>query len=209
MIKAIIFDLDNCLSPTEEIGNELCEPAFDAIRKANKGKISDNILAQAFSDIWRYPLDWVAKKYSFSPEMLTAGWEVFTRMEIKSPMQGYPDLNTLVELPVLRFLVTSGFRRLQESKIKALGFKDLFTAIYIDAIDEPNRKGKSKIFQEILEDYYFQSEEVLVIGDNPDSEIKAGNQLGIKTIQILREGVSCGDNATFYIISLVELKSLL
>ena len=49
-----------------------------------------------------------------------------------------------------RFLVTSGFRRLQESKVRALGFADWFAAIYIDAIDEPNRRGKHGFFQDIL-----------------------------------------------------------
>jgi hypothetical protein len=58
--------------------------------------------------------------------MLVAGWAVSVRLEVATPMRGYADLRTLAELPVLRFLVTSGFRRLQESKIMALGFERLF-----------------------------------------------------------------------------------
>jgi hypothetical protein len=38
-------------------------------------------------------------------------------------------------------LVTSGFRRLQESKLKALEIGDLFAGIEIDAIDEADRKA--------------------------------------------------------------------
>jgi FMN phosphatase YigB (HAD superfamily) len=52
-------------------------------------------------------------------------------------------------------------------------------------------------------------EEVIVVGDNPDSEIEAGNRLGMKTVQILRPGVPRGSNATFYVNNLEELKSLL
>jgi putative hydrolase of the HAD superfamily len=50
---------------------------------------------------------------------------------------------------------------------------------------------------------------VLVVGDNPDSEIEAGNRLGIPTVQVLRPGVPHGNNATRYIHDLVELKGLL
>jgi hypothetical protein len=34
MTKALIFDLDNCLAPANAVGEELFEPAFDAIRTA-------------------------------------------------------------------------------------------------------------------------------------------------------------------------------
>jgi FMN phosphatase YigB (HAD superfamily) len=209
MIRAIIFDLDNCLSAADEPGKGFLEPVFDAIRRANRGRLSDEALVEAFSDCWRHPLDFVAKKHEFTEDMLTAGWAVSVRLEVATPMRGYTDLRTLAELPVLRFLVTSGFRRLQESKIKALGFEPLFTAIYVDAIDEADRKGKRSTFEGILNDYRLRPEEVLVVGDNPDSEIEAGNQLGITTVQVLRTGVPRGNNASHYIHNLSELKGLL
>ncbi|RYD25107.1 MAG: HAD family hydrolase, partial [Verrucomicrobiaceae bacterium] len=139
MIKAVIFDLDNCLAPAREVGGELYRPAFEAIRQANRGHLSEAVLEEAFAEIWKHPLDRVAEKYGFSEEMLTAAWEVFTVMEVSRPMSGYGDLAVLGELPVLRFLVTSGFRRLQESKIAALGLHAVFNAVHIDALDEPDR----------------------------------------------------------------------
>jgi len=209
MIRAIIFDLDNCLSAADEPGKEFLEPVFDAIRRVNHGRLSDEALAEAFSDCWRLPLDYVAKKHGFTEDMLGAGWAASVGLEVAMPMRGYADLSTLPELQVLRFLVTSGFRRLQESKIKALGFERLFTAIYVDAIDEADRKGKQSIFEGILNDYRLKPEEVLVVGDNPDSEIEAGNRLGITTVQVLRAGVPLGNNASHYIDELAELKGLL
>lgn len=208
MIRAAIFDLDNSLSPADQAGRDLFEPVFDAIRRENRGALSKEVLERAFSDCWVYPLDVVAKKHGFSKEMLAAGWEASASLEVGAPMHGYQDLGVLAEIAVMRFLVTSGFRRLQESKIKALGFERLFTAIYIDAIDEPDRKGKQAIFGEILDTYRLVPSEVLVVGDDPDSEIEAGNQLGMRTVQILREGVSRGSNATYYIHYLSELKEL-
>jgi len=209
MTKALIFDLDNCLAAANEVGEQLFAPAFDAIRRANHGTLSEKSLADAFADCWRYPLDWVASKHGLTHEMLAAGWQVFATTEVTQPMYGYGDLEILSELPVQRFLVTSGFRRLQISKIRALRLERLFTAIHVDAIDEPDRKGKHGIFQLILDTYHFRPAEVLVVGDSPDSEIEAGNRLGIRTVQILREGVPRADNATYYIHSLAELRQLL
>jgi putative hydrolase of the HAD superfamily len=209
MIAAIIFVLDNCLSAAVEVGAQLFEPAFEAIRCANRGTLTDPELKEAFSDCWRHPLDFVAAKHRFSKEMLSAGWNEMARIAVKGQMHGYPDLPILAELPVQRFLVTSGFRRLQESKVKALGIEHLFTAIYIDAIDEPDRKGKLRIFEMILERHGLRPEEVLVVGDNADSEIEAGNRLWIKTVQVLRPGVTRASKAAHHIQTLAELKPLL
>lgn len=209
MTKALIFDLDNCLAAANEVGEALYEPAFEAIRKANRGKVSDDDLSRAFTDVWRHPLDWVAAKYGFSDAMITAGWTEFATLEVSGQMYGYGDLASLSELSVDRFLVTSGFCRLQESKIKALNLEPLFDAIYVDAIDKPGRLGKQGLFQKILEDYGFTSDEVIVVGDNSDSEIEAGNRLGITTVQILRPGVPRATNASYHTHSLTELKRLL
>lgn len=209
MVRAVIFDLDNCLAAADEVGRQLYEPVFAAIRRANHGAVSDDTLALAFDDCWRAPLDAVARKYGFTEEMLAAGWRVAKDIEIEVPMQGYSDLCDLAEFDAKLFLVTSGFQRLQSSKIRALGIAPQFARVYIDATDDPHHKGKEAIFREILDAYDFAPHEVLVVGDNPESEIEAGNNLGIPTVQILRPGVTRGTNANHFIHRLAELKSLL
>jgi FMN phosphatase YigB (HAD superfamily) len=208
-VQAIIFDLDNCLVPGDAIGSAAYQPAFDAIRSANNDTLSDAALGAAFADMWRHPLDDVARRHRFTPAMLAAGWQVFARMEVRAPMQGYPDLGVLAELPVPRFLVTTGFRRLQESKLAALGLNAQFTEICIDVVDEPGRKGKQQLFREIQKTYGFTPQQVLVVGDNADSEIQAGNDLGMTTVQILRAGVPFGRNAVHHIHGLHELRGFL
>jgi len=209
VIDAIIFDLDNCLAPADEVGAVLLEPMFAAIRDANRGTLANPVLERAFDECWRLPLDAVASKYSFSAEMLAAGWTVARTIAVSAPMAGYPDIAVLEKLPVALFVVTSGFRMLQESKIDALGLRATMTETHVDAIDEPHRKGKSGIFRDIVERHRFDPGAVLVVGDNPESEIAAGNQLGMVTVQILRSGVTRGTNARHYIASLSELYALL
>lgn len=209
MTKAIIFDFDSCLAAADEVGDQLYAPAFAAIRAANHGSVTESALREAFSECWRCAFDSVATKYQFSDAMRNAGWEALRLTDVTGPMCGYGDLHVLKELPGQLFLVTSGFRRLQESKVRALRFGDLFAAVHIDAIDEPDRKGKYDIFKELIAAHGLQPDEVLVVGDNPDSEIEAGNRLGMKTIQILRPGVPRSPTASAHIHGLAELKWLL
>ena len=113
MIKAIIFDLDSCLSAADEVGRQLFDPAFAAIRAANHGDVPERDLEAAFDECWRVAFDAVADKYGFTEAMRLAGWREFCRIEVRTPMRGYGDLAALNDLPVQKFLVTSGFRRLQ------------------------------------------------------------------------------------------------
>ena len=209
MIKALIFDLDSCLCAANEVGEQLFKPAFDAIGRANRGVVSEDSLKRAFSDCWRFPFSDVANKYGFTDEMTKAGFDAFAKIEVTTPMYGYGDLHVLGELRQKLFLVTSGFRQLQESKINALGIRRLFAEIIIDAIDEPGPKGKLRIFEEILKKHSLKAEEVVVVGDNPESEITAGNRLGMQTVQVLRPGVPRGGNASYYTNSLATLKEIL
>ena len=65
MIKALIFDLDNCLAAASEVGEDVFAPAFEAMRNANRGTLSEEQLAEAFQDVWRHPLDFVASTFGF------------------------------------------------------------------------------------------------------------------------------------------------
>src|SRR5215469_11819158 len=150
MIKALLFDLDSCLAAANEPGESLYAPAFQAIRSANHGQVPEDQLCAAFADCWRFPFDSIADKYNFSPAMRSAGFAAFSQIEVRQPMKGYGDLEALAGIPAKLFLVTSGFRRLQESKVRALGIAHLFTEVHIDAIEESGSKGKLHAFKAIL-----------------------------------------------------------
>lgn len=207
--RAAIFDLDNCLAAADEAGDALFAPAFAAIRSANRGQLTQEELDAAFADMWRDALDAVARKHGFSDEMLDAGWRAFRAIEVKQPLRGYPDLWEIESLPLERFLVTSGFRRLQESKIAALGIARLFTEVQVDAIDESPRRPKKDRFVDIARRHGWQPAEVLVVGDNADSEIAAGNALGMPTVQTLRPGVPPAAKAQWRIGNFSELSKLI
>lgn len=208
-MPSIIFDLDNCLSAAGAAGEDLFEPAFRAIRDANDGSVPEEVVEQACADAWFHAFDFVARRHGFTDAMFEAGMREFARIEVTSPMQGYDDLDLLPSIPATLFLVTSGFRRLQQSKVEALQIASYFRDVHIDAIDEPDRSGKRGLFARIIETHRLSPSQVLVVGDNPDSEIEAGRSLGLRTVQILRPGVKRGTNADHYIEGLAELPAIL
>ena len=208
-MRGIIFDLDNCLAAADEVGAQLLEPVFAAIRAANRGALAPVALEAAFRDCWVHSFDVVAEKYGFCKDMLAAGWEAFRRVEVRESMHGYGDLDIIPYLGELRFLVTSGFRRLQESKVRSLGIASYFDAIIIDAIDEADRRGKQRIFADLMANFRLDRDEVLVVGDNAESELAAARRLGLCGVQILRPGVLLAPGVSVRVSGLAELRTLL
>ncbi|MEC4593329.1 MULTISPECIES: HAD family hydrolase [Nitrospirillum] len=209
MIRTIIFDLDNCLAPADGIGVALMRPVFDAITAANGGTLAPDALDAAFADIWRHPLDWVSRTHGFSPAMHQAAWTATAGLEVTGAMADYGDLPLLAGLGLPLYLVTSGFRRLQQSKVRALGLAPHMKGIHIDAIDEAGHPGKAALFRMLLDQSGVPAAQALVVGDNPESEIAAGNSLGMPTVQSLRPGVVWDGRARFHIRDLRDLRRLL
>ena len=208
-VRAIIFDLDNCLAAADEPGEQLLEPVFAAVREANGGTLTEPELEAAFRDCWVHAFDFVAATHNFTPAMRAAGWDAFRRIEVRTPMRGYGDCAILPSLGEKRFLVTSGFRRLQESKVRALGIASSFQAIVVDAIDEPGRRGKDRIFRDLMSQYDLDSADVLVVGDNAESELASAARLGLRAAQIIRPGVTPADGVTVHVRDLAALRAWL
>ena len=59
-----------------------------------------------------------------------------------------------------------------------------------------------------MKKHKLKPKEILVVGDNADSEIAAGNNLGMVTVQIMRSAYSKG-KADFHVKDLYEVKEIL
>lgn len=177
MIKALILDLDDTIFPTSSIDPQLVKPFFDSLER-NNDVLSDVALRNAMADLWRRPFHVVAKAYGFSQHMIDQSLETLNSLEFSFDIHPYEDYTYLKALPLTKFLVTTGMTKLQEAKIQALGLENDFEEILID---DPMLRagGKEKAFSNIMQKYSYQPHELLVIGDNPDSEIRAAIALGI------------------------------
>ena len=101
-------------------------------------------------------------------------------MSYDMPMKAYEGYDLIKSIPINKFLITTGFSKLQWSKVEMLGIKDDFNEIHIVDL-EISTKTKKDVFNDIITRFNYKIEEILVVGDDPESEIKAANELGLQT----------------------------
>lgn len=205
-----ILDLDNTLFDTRSIPAELTERLNSRLRQANTEchAVSSEVLEQAINDTWHAPFSVVCERYSLPKAFISIWNEWQEAVSFDQPLAPYPDVvNSLRKLRNQGHrlcLLTSGYRRLQQAKIEALGIAHFFDEIHIDAVDESD-SGKAAIIANLLLLRKWNREDILIVGDSAANEIEAGFQLGLSTVQILRPGVVATELADRHIRSLLEL----
>ncbi len=176
--KAIILDLDNTIYSVPSIGNELFASLFGLIE--DSGEYTGNITAIK-DEIMRKPFQLVAAHFQFSDKLTKEGIDLLLNITYDGPIEAFSDYQHIKQLLCDKFLVTTGFLKLQQSKIRGMGIEQDFKEIYI--VDPAtSRKTKKDVFAEIVYRNGYQLAEVLVVGDDLHSEIKAARELGIDTV---------------------------
>lgn len=176
--KAIIFDLDNTVYAVASIAPKLFRSLYNVIEEdgSYQGNIED--VKEA---IQRKPFQVVAEEFQFSDTLTQKGLALLMELEYDDIMKPFDDYLLTKKIDCLKFLVTTGFKKLQESKIKQMSLEDDFTAYFIvdPSISELTKKD---VFQSIAEQYHLKPEDILVVGDDIHSEIKAAEELGIDAV---------------------------
>jgi FMN phosphatase YigB (HAD superfamily) len=206
---AIIYDLDQTILPASALPEETFFPIYDAVRAVNHGTVPDEELEKALKRIRTTSMDIIVKEHHFSKEMEEAAKQAFLNSEYEFTLMPFDDYEVLKRIPGMRFLVTSGIPKMQQAKCDALSLEGDFDGIVVDNIYDENRPGKKKIFEQIAQEHSLIPDLVWIVGDNPDSEITSGNELGMKTVQILRPGIEKSDKASYVVSSFYELNDLI
>ncbi|MBT0811616.1 HAD family hydrolase [Litoribacter ruber] len=176
--KAMIYDLDNTLYPVKAIGDKLFAPVLEVIAQDEKQQANMDGIRK---DIMRIPFQDMAKKYDFGPALTQKGEEILQETTYNEKIPLHEDYPAILEMPGHRFLVTTGFYNMQKSKIDLMELEKDFQACYI--IDPmKSDQTKKEIFLQIIKDGNFELKDVMVIGDDPESEIAAGNEIGVETV---------------------------
>jgi putative hydrolase of the HAD superfamily len=88
-----------------------------------------------------------------------------------------------------------------------MGIEKDFSEIHI--IDpSASTQTKKDVFIDIMDRYGYTPSEVLVVGDDPDSELRAAHELGIDTVLYDSLNLFPGATATYRINSLKDLAHL-
>lgn len=182
--KAVIFDLDNTIYSVYTIGEELFAPLFKLIAEDPDQK---NRFDEVKKEMQTTPFQKVADHFGFSKELKDRGAEILKQIEFNGEMETFDDYPLTREMDVDKFLVTTGFLKMQNSKVRNLKLAEDFKEIHIV---DPSTTDKTKrdVFADIVDRYGYGKDEVLVVGDDPNSEIKAALDLGIEAVLIDKLG---------------------
>ena len=116
--KALILDLDNTLFPTSAIGDELFAPLYELLER--DGNFAGH-LETIKQEMTRRPFQKLVLEFGFSRELTEQGIVLLNELQYHKPIALFEDYAVLKRYPIQKFLVTMGFKKMQESKVKHLG----------------------------------------------------------------------------------------
>ncbi|HIH24056.1 TPA: HAD hydrolase-like protein [Candidatus Woesearchaeota archaeon] len=200
MLKVAIFDLDLCCIDTYSQGEDILDPVLKVARES--APLDGSKLESLRRELMQENFDTVMNRYTLPSTTVSCMRSAYARLVAPPSTSTYGDMDALEALDMKRYLVSTGFYRFQMSKIHITGILPYFEAVLIDSLDNLSaRKGKLDIFRAIRLHEGVASQDVVVIGDNPRSELAAAKTLGMRTVQSVRPGVRREDGFDAYILS--------
>ena len=187
-IKAIIFDLDDTLYDGDHLTAIALDQAVQAMIdkglncKLDEGvkRIKESIKENPVTDKFRE----LAKFFDQEDiDIINAGKNRYYNSDFEE-LKIYYDTKEVLDILRDRYklvLITQGAANQQNKKIDHLGIRNYFDFIFISEIG-----GKKVDFEKSMEVLGLKSSEILVVGDRIESEIKIGNEFGMKTARLMR-----------------------
>lgn len=175
MKSVLFFDLDNTIYPVSSIADELFKKLFETI--AASGDFKGN-LEDVKTEIQRTPFEKVANAFYFGNDLYSDCLSILNELVYDKPMQAFADYRHVQELPQKKYLITSGFTKMQQSKILQLGIENDFEGVFIIDLQKSSQ-SKKEVFQQIIIRNNFKPNEILVVGDDIKSEIQAAKDMGL------------------------------
>lgn len=205
----IILDLDDTIFQTSSMDPKIFDSAIDVIIQHYKKDIATNV-DQIISELWTRPIDKVFSKYDIPEKIVNRFFNKIAEINYSAlRIETFEDYPEILKIRKTRILVTTGLEDLQNAKIDALGIRNDFQEIYIDDPRFKPRFDKSQIFSKILKNSKLEANQVWVIGDNPESEIRAAYDLGIKTIQRESKSKIKSELADYHIDTFYDLSKII
>ncbi len=152
-----------------------------------------------------------AKKVGVTPKAMNSAF-MMAMAEICTPLDGARELlDSLLESNVKMGIITNGFTELQKIRLEKTEFSHYFELIIIS-----EQVGIAKPDKRIFEHTFTMMGEVdlsaiLMVGDNPDSDVLGGMNAGIDTCWLNEAGKTCpeGVEPTYTVGSLAALQTIL
>ncbi len=152
-----------------------------------------------------------AKKVGVTPKAMNSAF-MMAMAEICTPLDGARELlDSLLASNVKMGIITNGFTELQKIRLEKTEFSHYFELIVISeqvGIAKPDKRIFEHTFSMIGN---VDLSTVLMVGDNPDSDVLGGMNAGIDTCWLNVDGKACpeGVEPTYEVASLFDLKTTL
>ncbi|PST85212.1 hypothetical protein C7T94_03660 [Pedobacter yulinensis] len=187
MMKTIFFiDLDNTIYFTAPNVNQLLGGLYAFLEEQDLG-VSAKQLEQAKKDMLHTPFQRVAARYGFKAAAVEKVVAFLQQGEVTEPLSVHREYHYIKALKGRKFVVTAGFTKKQRSKLAMLGIAADFEALYVVDVSV-KEETKKDAFETLIGEYGLDRSQILVIGDDADSEIRAGLELGLETFLFDPEG---------------------
>ncbi|MFS0864856.1 HAD family hydrolase [Fredinandcohnia sp. 179-A 10B2 NHS] len=190
MIKGVLFDLDGTLLNRDDSVNMFIHRQYDRFQHA-VGHIPKATYVKRFIELDNRGYTWKDKVYhqlvsEFSITDLT--WEELLQdyiVELKYNCVPFPNLVSMLEElqrnNLVLGIITNGKGKFQMNNIEALGIKKYFQTIVISEC-EGIKKPDPLIFNRALERLSISPNESIFVGDHPDNDVSAAQNVGMKGI---------------------------
>jgi FMN phosphatase YigB (HAD superfamily) len=197
-IRCVIFDLDDtlydCLGQRVRVAHRHAAQAMaDAGLNAGVEAVY-RVRMRAFRQdpMLRYIDGEVARHFGVenSEVLSTVAREAYFNCpvgKLKLFPGSLPLLRFLAKRGVRNFIVSFGEPKIQRAKVKSLGLESEASVERIYYADRGNALTKEAAFRKIQKKTKLDPSQILVVGDRPMREIRAGRELGMHTVR-LRHG---------------------
>ncbi|NCT38600.1 HAD family hydrolase [Bacillus sp. EB93] len=190
MIKAVIFDLDGTLLNRDESVKQYIDNQYERLNKW-VSHIPKEKYIKRFIELDNRGYVWKDKVYQqligeFDITGIT--WEGLLQdyiSQFKSNCVPFPNLVSMLEelrsKNLVLGMITNGKGQFQMDNIEALGIKHYFQTILVSEW-EGIKKPDPQIFKRALEKLNVSPNESLFVGDHPENDVKAAQNVGMKGI---------------------------
>ncbi|RXH51532.1 HAD family hydrolase [Kurthia gibsonii] len=190
MFKAVLFDLDGTLlnrdKSVELFINKQYERLYELLSHIPKEQyISRFIELDNHGYVWK---DKVYQQLISEFNIPFVTWEELLQdyvQQFKHHCVGFPHIHKMLEElknnKIALGMITNGYGQFQMDNIKALDIEKYFDVILVsewEGIKKPN----PKIFMNALEQLNVEPSESVFIGDHPENDVKAAQNVGMKGI---------------------------
>src|SRR5258708_35244871 len=120
MKRALILDLDNTIYPVSSISENLFAQLFETLdQHADLINVEDRDRVNKIKDeMTRRPFQHIADEFELDAGLRDKMVDILKNMIYDLPMLPFEDYQHIQSIPLDKFLVTTGFSKLQWSKIK-------------------------------------------------------------------------------------------